>query len=51
MLIMHENWKSNFEKEEQTEFWFSCFLMVLDDVRVWTDSKKPKEQDGMLKID
>ena len=48
---MHEYEKSILKYIWTNRIRISGFLMVLDDVKVWIDSKQPKEQDGMLKID
>ena len=47
---MHDNQKSILEKSWQTEFWISCFWMVLWLVKVWIDSRGFKECNGVLGI-
>ena len=47
---MHECEKSKFENSRTNRIRFSWFWMVLNDVRVWIDSKDLKECNEHLKI-
>ena len=47
---MHDKQNSNFEKGWTNQNWISWFLMFLNIVKVWNDSKDTKERVWMLRI-